>query len=100
MSIHHNLLKKVGLASLRTSVDELYIDKLKTVPDDLNNQDSKLNKIDIDKIKPFPVNLKNLSDFWLMILLEKDVFDKLFTKINAISTSILDKKTDYNANVT
>ena len=85
---------------MRTGVDELYIDKLKTVPDDLNNQDCKSNKIDIDKIKPFSVNLKNLSDFWLMVLLKKDVFDKLFTKTNAISTSMLDKKTDYNANVT
>ena len=35
--IHHLLLKKADLASLKSDVDKLDIDKLKTIPDDLNN---------------------------------------------------------------
>ena len=35
--IHHLLLKKPDLASLKSDVDKLDIDKLKTIPDDLNN---------------------------------------------------------------
>ena len=35
--IHHLLLKKTDLASLKSDVDRLDIDKLKTIPDDLNN---------------------------------------------------------------
>ena len=37
MMIHHLLLKKTDLASLRSDVDKLDIDKLKTIPDYLNN---------------------------------------------------------------
>ena len=37
MMIHHLLLKKTDLASLKSDVDRLDIDKLKTIPDDLNN---------------------------------------------------------------
>ena len=59
MLIHHNFAKKVGLASLKRSVDELHIDKLKTVP-----------------------------------VIKKDMYNKLVPKVNAISTSKLDKKID------
>ena len=37
MMIHHLLLKKTDLASLKSDVDKLDIDKLKTIPEDLNN---------------------------------------------------------------
>ena len=67
--------KKVDLASLKLDVDELDIDKLKTVPVDL----SKLsNVVDNDVVK-------------------KTVFDKLVAKVNAICTNRFVLKTHYNS---
>ena len=41
--------KKVDLASLKSSIDKLDIDKLKNVPTSLSNLKSKLDKLDVDK---------------------------------------------------
>ena len=51
--------KKVDLASLKSNVDKLDIDKLKNVQSSLNNLKSKVDKLDIDKLVPFPVDLNN-----------------------------------------
>ena len=39
---------KLNLASLKTEVDELGINKLKSLPSDLSNLKSKVHKLDID----------------------------------------------------
>ena len=44
--------KNVDLASLQTNVDELHKNELKNVPDDSNNQESKVNNF-TDKIRQF-----------------------------------------------
>ena len=41
--------KKVDLASLKSNVDKLYIDKLKNVPRKVSNLKSKVYKLDVDK---------------------------------------------------
>ena len=41
--------KKVDLASLKSFIDKLDIDKLKNVPTSLRNLKSKLDKLDVDK---------------------------------------------------
>ena len=41
--------KKVDLASLKSDVDKLDIDKLKNVPTGLNSLKSKVHKLDVDK---------------------------------------------------
>ena len=41
--------EKVDLASLKSDVDELDIDKLKNVPTGLNSLKSKADKLDVDK---------------------------------------------------
>ena len=43
------LAKKVDLASLKSFIDKLDIDKLKNVPTSLSNLKSKLDKLDVDK---------------------------------------------------
>ena len=58
--MHH--LKKVDLASLKSNVDKLDIDKLKNIPTNLSNLKSKVEKLDFDKLVPAPVDLKTLSD--------------------------------------
>ena len=48
--------KKVNLASLKSNVDKLDIDKLKILPTNLSNLKSKGDKLDVDKLLPVPVN--------------------------------------------
>ena len=47
--IHQILLKKVDLANLKSDVDELDIDKLKSVPSNLSSLNSKVDKLNVDK---------------------------------------------------
>ena len=60
--------KKTDLASSKSNVDKLDIDKLKKVPTNLNNLKSKVDKLDIDKLVPIPVDLSKLSDIVKMML--------------------------------
>ena len=48
---------KSNLASLKTEVDELDIDRLKNISTDLRNLKSTVDKLDIDKLAPVPVDL-------------------------------------------
>ena len=53
---------KSNLPSLKTEVDKLDIDKLKSLPNNLSNLKSKVDKLDIDKLVPVPVDLNQLSN--------------------------------------
>ena len=53
--------EKVDLASLKSNVDKLDIDKLKNVPSNSGNWKSKADKLDVDKLSPVPVDLSKLS---------------------------------------
>ena len=63
---------KANLASLKTEVD----------------------KLDIDKLAPVPVNLSKLSD-----VVKKDVCDKLVAKVNGIDTSKFVLRTKYDTDI-
>ena len=52
-----NFALKSNLASLKTEVDDLDIDKLKSLPNNLSDLKSKANKLDIDKLVPVPHDL-------------------------------------------
>ena len=54
--------KKVDLASLKSEVYKLDIDKLEKVQTSLNSLKSKVDKLDVDKLVPVPVDLSKLSD--------------------------------------
>ena len=56
------IAEKVDLASLKSNVNKLNIDKLKNVPTNLSNLESKVNKLDVDKLVPVRVDLSKLSD--------------------------------------
>ena len=66
---------KENLASLKTEVDQL----------------------DIDKLVPLPVNLSKLSDIVKNDVAKKTVYDKLVEKVNNIDTSGFVLKTKYDA---
>ena len=51
--------KKVDLTSLKSDIDKLLdIDKLEKVTSGLNSLKSKVDKLDVDKLAPAPVDLK------------------------------------------
>ena len=53
---------KSNLASLKTEVNKLNVDKLKSLPNNLSNLKRKVNKFDIDKLVPVPAELSKLSN--------------------------------------
>ena len=57
--IHQNLRKNLIQLALKSNVDKLDIDKLKTIPDDISNLKSKIDKLDIGKLETIPVGLVN-----------------------------------------
>ena len=79
--------KKVHLASLKSNVDNLDIDKLKNVPANLGNVKSKVDKLDVDKLVPVPVDLSKLSDAVKDDVVKKDVYN---AKIKNIEDKIPD----------
>ena len=56
-----NFTLKSNLASLKTEVDKLDLDKLKSLPTNLSNLKSKVDKLDMEKLAPAPVDLSKLS---------------------------------------
>ena len=79
--------KKVDLASLKSNVDKLDTDKLKNVPNNLNNLKSKVDKLDVHKLVHVPVELSNLSDAVKNDVVKKDVYN---AKIKNIEDKISD----------
>ena len=69
---------KTNLASLKTEVD----------------------KLDIDKLAPVPVDLSKLSDVVKNDVVKKAVYDKLAAKVNNIVTSDFVLKTKYQTDKT
>ena len=55
-----NFALKTNLANLKTEVDILDIDKLKTLPNNLSSLKNKVDKLDIDILIPVPVDLSKL----------------------------------------
>ena len=83
------ILTENDLASLKSIVDKLDIDKLKNVPSNLSNLKSKVDKLDVDKLLPVPVDLSKLSDLVKTNVIKKDVYI-----YNAMIKNIEDKIPD------
>ena len=73
-----NFALKSNLASLKTEVD----------------------KLDINKLVPVPVDLSKLSDVLKNDVVKKTVYDKLVAKVNSIDTSAFVLKTKYDTDKT
>ena len=57
---------------------------------------TEVDKLDIDKLVPVPVDLSKLSDVVKNDVVKKDVYDKLVAKVNSIDTSGFVLKTKYD----
>ena len=53
--------KKDDLASIKSNIDKLNIDILGKVSSGLNCSKSKVDRSDVDKLKPVPIDIKKLS---------------------------------------
>ena len=91
---------KVDLSNYATKADIKkisYVDisnfALKT---NLANLKTEVDKLDIDKLVPVPVDLSKLSDVVKNDVVKKDVYDNLVTKVNNIDTSRFVLKTKYD----
>ena len=60
---------------------------MKIVPSGLINLKSNVDKLDVDKFVPVPVDLSKLSDVVKNDVVKKDVYNELVKKVNNISTT-------------
>ena len=58
---------------------------------------TEVHKLDIDKLVPVPVDLSKLSDVPKGDVVKKTVYDKLVSKVNKIDTTGFVSKTTYDA---
>ena len=82
---------KVDLSNYATKTDIKNISHVDTssfaLKSNLANLKTEVDKLDIDKIVPVPVDLSKLSGVAKNDVFKKDVYDKLVTKVNNIDTS-------------
>ena len=93
------MLVKLNLAALKTEVDKIHTDKLKTAPTDL----AKLtNAIENDVVKKTDYNTKVTSIEAQIAGLTKNTIDNLadITKLKAIDTNSFVLKTKLSSDVT
>ena len=90
----------VDLSSYATKTDIkniLHVDASSFVlKSELASLKAGVDKLDIDKLVPVPVDLSKLSDVVKNDVVKKNVYDKLVPKVNNIDTSGLVLKTKYD----
>ena len=82
---------KVDLSNYATKADINFAFKTNVA-----NLKSEVDKVDIDKLVPVPVDLSKLSDVVKYDVIKKSEYDKLVTKVNNIDTSRFVLKTKYD----
>ena len=91
---------KVDLSNYATKADLKDATGINTsklaVKSDLASLKAEIDKFDIDKLMPAPVDLSKLSDVVKNDVVKKTVYDKLVAKVNSIDTSGFVLKTKYD----
>ena len=103
-SFRGNINVKLNLSNYATKTDLknfVHVDNssfaLKT---NLASIKTEVDKLDIDKLVPVPVDLSKLSNVVKNEVVKKTVYDKLVAKVNNIDTSGFALKTKYDADET
>ena len=82
---------KIDLSNYATKRDIKNISHVDTssfaLKTNLDNLKTEVDKLDIDKLAPVPVDLSKLSDVVKNDVVKKTAYDKLVTKVNSIDTS-------------
>ena len=91
---------KVDLSNYAAKADIKNISHVDTssfaLKSNLANLKAKIDKLDIDKLIPVPVDLNKLSDVVKNYVFKKDDYNKLVTKVDNIDTSGFVLKTKYD----
>ena len=99
-----NINVKVDLSNYATKTDlnnVTHVDTLNfALKTDLASLKTEVDKLDIDKLAPVPVDLSKLSDVVKNDVVKKAVYDKLAAKVNNIDTSDFVLKTKYQTDKT
>ena len=91
--------KNIDLAKLKSNVDKLDIDKLKNVPTNLKKLKSEVDKSDFDKLLPVPVDLSKLSDFVKNDVVKKDEYNAKIKNIEDKIPSITNLATEVKGEI-
>ena len=75
---------------MKAEVDKLELNKLVNVSTSLNNSETKVDDLDVGKLKTVPVDLKKLSDVVHNEVLKNTKFNTLKTKVNSLEKKIPD----------
>ena len=91
---------KVDLPNYATKTDIKNISHVDTssfaLKSNLASLKTEVDKLDIDKLAPVPIHLSKLSDVVKNDVLKKTVHDKLVAKVNSIDTGGIVLKTKYD----
>ena len=98
-SFGRNINVKVDLSNYATKTDLKNVTHVDTssfaLKTNLASLKTEVDKLDIDKLAPVPVDLSKLSDVVKNDVVKKTVYDKLVAKVNNIDTSDFVLKTKY-----
>ena len=98
-SFGENINVKDDLSNYATKTDLKNVTHVDTssfaLKTNLANLKTEVDKLDIDKLAPVPVDLSKLSDVVKNDVVKKTVYDKLVAKVNNIDTSAFVLKTKY-----
>ena len=99
-----NINIKVDLSNYATKTDLKNVTHVNTssfaLKTNLASLKTEVDKLDIDKLVPVPVDLSKLSDVVKNDVVKKTVYDKLVAKVNNIDTSDFVLKTKYQTDKT
>ena len=99
-SFGRNIKVKVDLSNYATKADIKNISHVDTssfaLKRNLANLKIEVDKLDIDKLVPVPVDLSKLSDVVKKDVVKKTVYDKSVGKVNSIDTIRFVLKTKYD----
>ena len=99
-----NINVKVDLSNYATKTDLKNVTHVDTssfaLKTNLANLKTEVDKLDIEKLAPVPVDLSKLSDVVKNDVVKKTVYDKLAAKVNNIDTSAFVLKTKYQTDKT
>ena len=103
-SNYKNIKVKIDLANYATKKDIDDITHVHTsnfaLKTNLADLKTKVDKLDIDKLVPVPLDLSKLSNAVKNDAVKKTVYDKLVVKVNNINTSDFVLKTKYSTDKT
>ena len=99
-----NINVKVDLSNYATTTDLKTVTHIETsrfaLKKNLANLKTEVDKLDIDKLAPVPVDLSKLSDVVKNDVVKKTVYDNLVAKVDNIDTSDFVVKTKYQTDKT